>query len=78
MNIKKLNTEQSMRSLPKLIVRPCEYGLRSAIIGLETQLGSIEAYNMLVDYSNKLRLKIEKGKGEAQNEMYATNPRGDS
>jgi len=75
MSIEKLQTQENLRPIPKAIVRPCEWGLRSAIMNLEGQLGSIEAYNMLVTYAEQLQVKIESGKGKAQNPYFATDPR---
>ena len=73
--ITKINTASKTRPAPKRITRPCEWGLRSAISGLETQLGSIEAYNMLVDYAGKLKSKIDAGKAARQHEYFSTHPR---
>lgn len=74
-NVQKLHTDGSTRPLPEPIVRPCEWGLRACIMGMESQLGSIEAYNMLVKYAESLKSKIEIGNGEAQNPYFATDPR---
>jgi hypothetical protein len=64
--------------LPKPIVRPCDYGLLTAIHGLETQLGTIEAYNRLVLAAEKLKEQIDAGKAKAQNPLFAVSPRGES
>ncbi len=61
---------------PKPIVRPCDYGLESAVMALETQVGTIEAYNRLVDKCRVLREQIERGHVKAQNPLYAVNIRG--
>lgn len=61
---------------PKPIVRPCDYGLLTAIHGLETQLGTIEAYNRLVTAAATLKAQIDAGKAKAQNPIYAVSPRG--
>ena len=71
-DIVKLNTTENARPAPKKIVRPCEWGLRLTIKKLEEQLGSIEAYNMLVDYSSDLRVKIDSGKAQPQNKYFST------
>ena len=63
------------QALPKPVVRPCEWGLRSAIMQMETQLGSIEAYNMLAEYAAKLKAKIDAGNGKKQDDYFATHPR---
>ncbi len=59
--------------LPKPIVRPCDYGLMNAIRGLETQLGTIEAYNRLAHASAALKAKIDEGKAVAQHPMFAVS-----
>lgn len=59
--------------LPKPIMRPCDWGLRLAINNLETQLGTIEAYNRLANAAAVLKAKIDAGKAEAQNPMFAVS-----
>lgn len=59
--------------LPKPIVRPCDYGLKSAIFGLETQLGTIEAYNRLATAAAALKAKIDAGQAAAQNPLFAVS-----
>jgi len=61
------------KPLPKPIVRPCDWGLMSAINNLETQLGTIEAYNRLVVAAAKLKGKIDAGQAQAQNPIYAVS-----
>lgn len=61
---------------PKRIVRPCDYGLRGAVYSLEQQLGTIEAYNRLVEAAAVLRARIDAGKAEAQNPIFAVDVRG--
>lgn len=63
------------QELPKPIVRPCDYGLKSAIYGLETQLGTIEAYNRLAAAAHKLKLQIDAGQAKPQNAYFATSAR---
>ena len=58
---------------PPRIVRPCDYGLMGAIYGLETQLGTIEAYNRLAEAAHALKAKIDAGEAKAQNPMFATS-----
>jgi hypothetical protein len=58
---------------PKRIVRPCDWGLRSAINGLETQLGTIEAYNRLAEAAHALKAQIDAGNAKPQNPMFATS-----
>lgn len=60
-------------ALPKPIMRPCDWGLLGAIYGLETQLGTIEAYNRLADAAHALRAKIDAGQAVAQNPMFAVS-----
>ncbi len=60
-------------ALPKPIVRPCDYGLKSAIYGLETQLGTIEAYNRLATAAATLKAKIDAGNAQAQNPIFAVS-----
>ena len=62
------------RPAPKKIMRPCDYGLLGAIMNLETQVGSVEAYNKLCDAADALKAKIDAGNGQAQNRMFATDP----
>ena len=73
--IEKLKAKEQTRPLPKPIARPCEWGLRKAIMGMETQLGSVEAYNMLVRYAEALKAEIDAGKAKPQNPYFATDPR---
>jgi hypothetical protein len=65
-----------MAPLPKPITRPCDWGLLNAVQALETQLGTIEAYNRLVRAAEELRAQIERGEAKAQNPIYARRPRG--
>ncbi len=58
---------------PKRLMRPCDWGLLGAINGLETQLGTIEAYNRLAEAAHALKAKIDAGHAEPQNPMYATS-----
>ena len=62
--------------LPARIVRPCDYALRSAVLDLEQQLGTIEACNRLVDAANALHEKIKAGDAQAQNPFFAKDPKG--
>jgi hypothetical protein len=57
---------------PRSVVRPCDAGLALAVAHLETQLGTIEAYNRLVQAARALRHKIP----EPQNPLYAVNVQG--
>lgn len=62
---------------PKRIVRPCDYGLRGAVYSLEQQLGTIEAYNRLVEAAACLRARIDAGEAKAQNPMFAVSVKGE-
>lgn len=61
---------------PMPIVRPCDYGLEIAVMALETQVGTIEAYNRIVDKCRVLREQIERGHIKAQNQLYAKSIKG--
>jgi hypothetical protein len=61
---------------PRPIMRPCDYGLQLAIINLETQCGSIEAYMRICRAAASLKAKIDGGKAEPQNPCYATDASG--
>ncbi|MDD5271503.1 MAG: hypothetical protein PHU14_02170 [Methylovulum sp.] len=62
------------QELPSPIKRPCHYGLESAVMDMETQIGSVEAYNQLCLAARQLKRKIDSGQGKRQAEMYATDP----
>jgi hypothetical protein len=62
--------------LPKPIVRPCDYSLMNAVVRLEEQLGTIEAYNRLVTVCAALKAQIDDGKAKPQHPMFATHPKG--
>ncbi|WP_454826085.1 hypothetical protein [Paraburkholderia xenovorans] len=64
----------SDRPAPRRIVRPCEWGLRAAITDMETQMGTVEAYNRLCDAAQQLKAKIDRGDAQAQNRLFATDP----
>ena len=63
------------RPAPKRIMRPCDYGLWGAINGLETQLGTVEAYNRLCEAAEALKAKVDSGNARAQHPMFATDPK---
>ncbi|MFM0306225.1 hypothetical protein P0D71_00325 [Paraburkholderia sp. RL17-383-BIF-A] len=64
----------SERPAPRRIMRPCEWGLLSTVRDLETQMGTVEAYNRLCDAAQRLKAKIDAGEAEAQHKMWATDP----
>lgn len=59
---------------PKRIMRPCDYGLLSAWYALETQLGTIEAYNRIAEFAERTKARIDAGDVKPQNPLYATSP----
>lgn len=63
---------------PKPIVRPCDYGLQLAVMNLEAQLGTIEAYNRLARAAYELHRRIEAGQAQPQNPIFAVDVRGAS
>ena len=61
---------------PKPIRRPCDAGLELAILNMETQLGTIEAFNRLAVAAAALRDKIDKGEATPQSPQYAIDVQG--
>ena len=61
---------------PHRIKRPCDWGLDIAVSNLETQLGTIEAYNRIVDAANAIKSRIDAGDVKAQNPVYAKKIKG--
>lgn len=59
--------------LPQNITRPCDYSLANAVRALETQLGTIEAYNRLARAARFLKSEIDSGHAKAQHPMFATS-----
>lgn len=68
-----ISPEEFLSPVPKTLKRPCDYGLEIAISNLETQLGTIEAYNRLSSACARIRAKIIAGNAEAQNPMFRTD-----
>lgn len=62
------------RPAPKRIIRPCEYCLFNAVRVLETQMGTVEAYNRLCDAAQALKAKIDACDGTQAHAMWATDP----
>lgn len=59
---------------PAVIMRPCDYSLLGAWWKLETQLGTIEAFNRLAMFANRIKEQIDRGDNiKAQNPLYATS-----
>jgi hypothetical protein len=65
----------SERPAPRRIIRPCEWGLLGTVRDLETQMGTVEAYNRLCDAAQQLKAKIDRGDAEHQHKMWATDPK---
>ncbi len=65
-------------NLPLRIKRPCDFGLEGAINDLETQLGTIEAYNRLAEAAQRLKARIERGSIKSQNPIYAASIKGEA
>ena len=63
--------------LPLTIMRPCDFSLLNAVQKLETQLGTIEAYNRLVKEATAIRARIDAKNIKPQNPLYAESIRGD-
>ena len=61
---------------PKAIARPCDYSLLNAVNALETQLGTIEAYNRLARAAHALKALIDAGDAKPQHPMFATSSTG--
>lgn len=66
---------QPTAELPKRIMRPCDWGLIGAVRDMETQVGTVEAYNRLCEAAIRLRAKIDAGKAEAPAAMWLTDPK---
>lgn len=64
------------KKIPERIKRPADWGFESAWMQLETQLGTIEAYNRMVEMCERVKLKIDRGGAVAQNPIYAKSPKG--
>jgi hypothetical protein len=74
-NVEQLPVKASSdRPPPKRIMRPCEYGLWNAVKSMETQMGTVEAYNRLCDWAESLKAQIDRGEAKAQHSMWATDP----
>lgn len=63
------------RPAPKKIIRPCEWGMHNAVRDMETQMGSVEAYNRLCEWASHLKTKIDAGNGVQAHAMWATDPK---
>ena len=63
------------RPAPRRIVRPCEYDLMGTLNDMESQLGTVEAYNRLCDAAAAFKRKIDSGQAKPQMAMFATDPK---
>lgn len=54
-----ITPKEFLAQLPTQMKRPCDYGLESSMRDLETQLGTIEAYNRLVAAARYFHAEIE-------------------
>lgn len=61
---------------PQSIRRPCDYGLELAVWNCETQLGTIEAYNRIVEAAARMRERIDHGDIRPQSPQYAVSVTG--
>lgn len=68
-----IRPDEFLPTPPRHIKRPADYTLEIAVIALETQLGTIEAYNRLVAACDAMRVQIDAGKAKEQNPQYRTN-----
>lgn len=66
------------KAKPRRIKRPCDWGLELTVIQLETQLGTVEAYNRIVDAAKYLQEKINAGHAKSQNPLFAVSVNGSS
>lgn len=62
--------------LPERVMRPCDYGMLGALYNLEVQLGTIEAYNRVVEAANHLKARIDAGDIKPQNPIFAVHIKG--
>lgn len=76
MDTKIISPTEFAKPAPKEIFRPCDAGLKIAISALETQLGTIEAYNRIVESARTLKQQIDNGKAKAQNPLFRTSITG--
>ena len=65
---------QPTAEAPKRIMRPCDWGLINAVTAMETQVGTVEAYNRLCDAATRLKRQIDDGKAKVPHAMWLTNP----
>ena len=63
---------------PKQVQRPCDASLFIAVTALETQLGTVEAYNRICQAAEVLFSKIKQGKAQPCNPCYAASIKGDN
>lgn len=74
-NVEQLPAKPSTdRPAPRRIMRPCDFGLISAVQALETQVGTVEAYNRLCDAAAQLKAQIDRGEAKIPYEKWSTDP----
>lgn len=66
---------QPTAELPKRIMRPCDYALWNAVKSMETQVGTVEAYNRLCEWAAQLRAQVDAGEAKAPHSMWLTDPK---
>lgn len=66
--------EKTRRPAPKRILRPCDYGLHGAVLAMESQVGTVEAYNKLCDAAEALKAQIDYGNARQAHAHFATDP----
>jgi len=75
-NITQFPKQPRADDLPRPIVRPCDASLALTWMHLETQLGTVEGYNRLVELAAKIRVRIYQGDITAQSPIYVKNIEG--
>ena len=74
-NVKALPVQaQPTGALPRRIMRPCDYGLLSAVRACEIQVGTVEAFNRLCEAAAGLKRKIDAGDATAPHDRWLTDP----
>lgn len=68
-----IRPDEFLPRIPAQIKRPCDYGLKMAMDALETQLGTIEAFNRLCAACEKMRAQIDEGNAKEQHPFFRTD-----
>lgn len=61
-------------ALPVRIMWPCDYGLLGAVRDMETQIGTVEAYNRLCEAAARLKRQVDDGKAKIPHERWLIDP----